>query len=121
MAYTYPIVGGTRSLTETQLSQFSALMTISGRDFLRDGESVFYLLAGGRILASDVGYQAGRKLHELYQPSYNQNYELGIAWNHKTLSQIRSTSQAIQDQGFGAVSSLAEAHMLLRSQFCRCT
>ncbi len=78
----YPVVGGTRSLTETQLAEFSAKLIISGRDYLRDGESTFYLLQGGRILASDVGMEAGRRLFELYQPSYNQNYDLSIAWNH---------------------------------------
>ena len=81
------------------MAEFSAKLILSGRDYLRDGESAFYLLAGGRILASDVGLEAGRRLFELYQPVYNQNYELNIAWNHKTVSQIRSTSQALQDQG----------------------
>ena len=89
MTLSYPVVGGTRSLTEAQLSEFSAKLIVSGRDYLRDGESVFYLRAGGRILASDVGLEAGRRFFELYQPSCNQNYTLSIAWNHKTLSQIQ--------------------------------
>ena len=109
----YPVGGGTRTLQETQLAEFSAKLIISGRDYLRDGESAFYLLQGGGILASDVGLEAGRRLFELYQPTYSQNYDLSIAWNHKTLSQIRNTSQAFQDQGFAAVASLAEANMLL--------
>ena len=55
MTLSYPVVGGTGSLTEAQLNEFSAKLILSGRDYLRDGESAFYLLAGGRILANDVG------------------------------------------------------------------
>ena len=109
----YPVVGGTRTLTDAKMNEFWAKLLLSGRDYIRDGESAFYLLANGRILASDVGLEAGRRLFKLYQPTYNQNYELNVAWNHKTLSQIRSTSLALQDQGFAAVTALSETNMLL--------
>ena len=67
-----------------------------------------------RILISEVdNYPAGRRLMELYTPTQDPSMTLGIRWTLKALSTFTDTSLAMQDQGFPAVSTLAEAHMLL--------
>ena len=50
---------------------------------------------------------------ELYTPTHDPSMPLEIRWTLKGLSQFADTSQALQDQGFPAVATLGEAHMLL--------
>ena len=50
---------------------------------------------------------------ELYTPTHDPSMPLEIRWILKGLSQFADTSTAMQDQGFPAVATLGEAHMLL--------
>lgn len=114
-SYTFPITGGTRTVTDAQMGTIAASMAAAGQTFLKDAGCAFYKLdETQRILISETdNYPAGRRLMELYTPTHDPSMTLGIRWTLKGLSSFADTSTAMQDQGFAAISTLAEGHMLL--------
>ena len=114
-SYTFPITGGTKTVTDAQMGTIAAGMAASNQTFLKaDGCARYKLDETTRILISEVdNFAAGRRLMELYTPTHDPSMPLEIRWTLKGLSQFADTSQALQDQGFPAVGTLGEAHMLL--------
>ena len=115
MSYTFPITGGTRTVTDAQMGAIAAGMAAASQTFLKDaGCAVYKLDEANRILISEVdNFPAGRRLMELYTPTHDPSQPLEIRWTLKGLSSFTDTSQAMQDQGFPAVATLGEAHALL--------
>ena len=114
-SYTFPSTGGTKTVTDAQMGTIAAGMAASNQTFLKaDGCAHYKLDETTRILMSEVdNFAAGRRLMELYTPTHDPSMPLEIRWTLKGLSQFADTSQALQDQGFPAVATLGEAHMLL--------
>ena len=114
-SYTFPITGGTRTVTDAQMGTIAASMAAAGQTFLKDAGCAFYKLdETQRILISETdNYPAGRRLMELYAPTHDPSMTLGIRWTLKGLSLFSNTSDAMVAQGFPPISTLAEGHMLL--------
>ncbi len=79
-SYTFPITGGTRTVTDAQMGTIAASMAAAGQTFLKDAGCAFYKIdETHRILISETdNYPAGRRLMELYAPTHDPSMTLGI-------------------------------------------
>ena len=112
-SYTFPITGGTKTVTDAQMGTIAAGMAASNQASLKADGCAHYKLdePTGTFISEVDNFVAGRRLMELYTPTHDPSVPLEIRWTLKGRSQLADNSQALQDQGFPAVTTLGGAHV----------